>query len=367
MTTFIGILFFIAIAIIAVKIIGYVLMAGGIVLVINTLKNRSVYTKKRVAASIIVAIFVFIVGSFVTVSNSELKKSNINAKDNGIETVQSIEDNNDSFPIIPVVEPDTKGIEKDEPPEKESDSTRDAKDDNIISAITLETATVTKHVDGDTVYVELEDGKEYKLRMIGVDTPETVHPSKPVEFFGKEASDFTKSTLLGKTVYLEKDVSETDRYDRLLRYMWLEQPAEINEDEIKSKMFNAILVTNGYAQVSTYPPDVKYQDYFIAFANDAREKEIGLWSESNDIDTVKSQINTSSTTGTSTSTSSGSNIEDKSEPNKTYNYVGNSNTMKFHYTSCSSAKKISENNRVYFETRDEAISCGYIPCKRCNP
>lgn len=142
-------------------------------------------------------------------------------------------------------------------------------------------AKVSKHVDGDTVWVILEDGEKYKLRFIGINTPETVHPNKPVEFYGKEASDFTKKALLGKTIYLEKDVSDTDRYGRMLRYIWLEIPKEINEKEIKDKMFNAILLIEGYAQVSTYPPDVKYQDFFVKLMQESKEKEIGLWSESN--------------------------------------------------------------------------------------
>lgn len=84
---------------------------------------------------------------------------------------------------------------------------------------TFEEATVTRVVDRDTIEVNLA-GKKYKLRLVGVDTPETVHPSKPVEFYGLEASNYTKSQLTGKKIYLQKDVSETDKYGRLLRYVW---------------------------------------------------------------------------------------------------------------------------------------------------
>lgn len=145
--------------------------------------------------------------------------------------------------------------------------------------INLEKAELTRCVDGDTVYVRIENNEEQKLRLIGVDTPETVHPEKQVEFYGKEASDFTKSNLSGKNLYLEKDVSHTDRYDRLLRYVWLEAPTEISESEIRSKMFNAILILDGYGQVSTFPPDVKYSEYFVKFQDEARNNKRGLWAD----------------------------------------------------------------------------------------
>lgn len=146
--------------------------------------------------------------------------------------------------------------------------------------VSFEKVTVTKHVDGDTVYIKRQDGTEEKLRFIGVNTPETKHPTKGVEFYGKEASNYTKKELSGKTIYLEKDVSDKDRYDRLLRYIWLQEPTEINEKEIREKMFNARLLLDGYAQVSTFPPDVKYQDIFLKLQEEARESNKGLWGES---------------------------------------------------------------------------------------
>lgn len=145
--------------------------------------------------------------------------------------------------------------------------------------VSFEKVTITKHVDGDTVYIKRQDGTEEKLRFIGVNTPETKHPTKGVEFYGKEASNYTKRELLGKTIYLEKDVSDKDKYDRLLRYIWLQEPTEINEKEIREKMFNARLLLDGYAQVSTFPPDVKYQDIFLKLQEEARKSNKGLWGE----------------------------------------------------------------------------------------
>lgn len=143
-----------------------------------------------------------------------------------------------------------------------------------VEGISFEKVVVSRVVDGDTVV--LSDGR--RVRFIGVDSPES---TKTVEFYGREASTYTKSQLTGKTVYLEKDVSETDKYGRLLRYVWLSLPSEISDSEIRSKMYNAILVLEGYAQSGTYPPDVKYQEYLTRYNSEARSMDKGLWNTDN--------------------------------------------------------------------------------------
>jgi endonuclease YncB( thermonuclease family) len=122
-------------------------------------------------------------------------------------------------------------------------------------------------VDGDTIKVDIVGAPIYTVRYIGIDTPETVHPSKPVEWMGPEASAANQELVGGKTVYLEKDISDTDKYGRLLRYVFL----------VDGTLVNAELVRLGYAQVSTYPPDVKYQELFLQVQQEAREAERGLW------------------------------------------------------------------------------------------
>lgn len=119
-------------------------------------------------------------------------------------------------------------------------------------------------VDGDTI--KIEGGQV--VRYIGIDTPETVHPSKPVQCYGEEASDKNRELVEGKEVKLEKDVSETDRYGRLLRYVWL---GDI--------LVNEYLVREGYAQSSSYPPDLKYQNKFVEAQRQAREEKKGLWGD----------------------------------------------------------------------------------------
>lgn len=146
-----------------------------------------------------------------------------------------------------------------------------AKEAARISNLGLEAVTISRVVDGDTI--ETADGR--KIRLIGVNTPESTTKK---ETFGKEASEYTASKLDGKEVWMQKDVSETDRYGRQLRIIWLEIPADdMNEDEIRSKMFNADLVLNGFAEPSTYPPDVKYSELFAKFSREARESGTGLW------------------------------------------------------------------------------------------
>jgi micrococcal nuclease len=132
-------------------------------------------------------------------------------------------------------------------------------------------ASVVRVVDGDTIVVAY-GGKQYKVRYIGMNTPESVDPSSPIEFMGPEASAANKVLVAGKTVVLEKDVSETDRYDRLLRYVWL-------TDGAAWTLVNLELIKEGFASVSTFPPDVKYVDVYLAAERDAEATAVGLWGD----------------------------------------------------------------------------------------
>ena len=127
-------------------------------------------------------------------------------------------------------------------------------------------ATVSRVVDGDTIIVAL-DGEQYRVRYIGIDAPETVRPDWPVEPFGPEAFELNKTLVEGKTVWLERDVSETDQFGRLLRYVWLED----------GRMVNAVLVAEGYARAVTIPPDLKHADDVVRLERDAQANERGMW------------------------------------------------------------------------------------------
>ena len=129
----------------------------------------------------------------------------------------------------------------------------------------LTEATCIRVIDGDTIEV-LIDGAEYKVRYIGIDTPEMNDSRPDVRALAEEATLVNKNLVDGKVVELEKDVSETDRYGRLLRYVY-----------VGDTFVNAELVALGYAQVATYPPDVKYVDLFTQMQDQARDAGLGLW------------------------------------------------------------------------------------------
>lgn len=124
---------------------------------------------------------------------------------------------------------------------------------------------VTKVIDGDTIV--LESGET--LRYIGIDAPETFGKD---QCFSDESTNKNKELVIGKHVRLEKDVSEKDRYSRLLRYVWLQ--SDSGQGEI---FINEHLVAEGYAISAAYPPDVKYQNFFEDAEADARENNLGLW------------------------------------------------------------------------------------------
>ncbi len=133
-----------------------------------------------------------------------------------------------------------------------------------IQKTTQEIAMVKRVIDGDTI--KLDNGQT--VRYIGIDTPETVHPSKPVQCFGKEASEKNKELVEGKEVTLKKDISETDKYGRLLRYVYVD-----------GIFINDYLVRNGFASSFSYPPDIKYQEQFKEAEEEARNDNRGLWAD----------------------------------------------------------------------------------------
>jgi micrococcal nuclease len=130
-------------------------------------------------------------------------------------------------------------------------------------------AQVVRIVDGDTIVVAF-GGTDHKLRYIGMDTPETVDPNSPVQWMGSQATAANTALVAGKTVYLEKDVSEVDRYDRLLRYVWLANGAAWT-------LVNLELVKHGVASAISYPPDVKYDARYAEAELVAKKSALGLW------------------------------------------------------------------------------------------
>jgi micrococcal nuclease len=127
---------------------------------------------------------------------------------------------------------------------------------------------VTRVVDGDTIVVAIA-GQENKVRLIGIDTPESIHSDESLNVpYGKISSDFTRNALEGNMVYLEYDVEHNDQYGRVLAYVWL-------DDE----MFNKTLLMEGHAVLVTYPPNVRYVDEFTVLQTQARNDGKGLWAD----------------------------------------------------------------------------------------
>lgn len=131
---------------------------------------------------------------------------------------------------------------------------------------------VKRVIDGDTILLSSGD----KVRLIGVDTPETVHPKKPVEFYGKEASAFTRRMCEGKPVRLEYDWQIQDRYGRTLAYVYLKD----------GTFLNAEIVRQGYGHAYTRFP-FRYLDDFRSYERRAREKELGLWGKQRQVQTKR--------------------------------------------------------------------------------
>jgi micrococcal nuclease len=132
-------------------------------------------------------------------------------------------------------------------------------------------AKVNRVIDGDTLEIIYGDNKKETIRLLLVDTPETVHPTTPVQPFGPEASQYAKDTLADKKVQIELDVSDRDKYGRLLAYVWIED-----------RMFNELLLEQGLARVAyIYPPNVKYVDQFRDVQKKAQLAGMGIWSIEN--------------------------------------------------------------------------------------
>lgn len=178
---------------------------------------------------------------------------------------------------------------------------------------------VTDVMDGDTISVG-RGWRSITVRLIGIDTPETVHPEKPVEFFGPEASEFTKRQLEGKKVHLEFEPStQHGDYGRLLAYVFLSD----------GTFFNAVLVKQGYARV--FGRDrFQYYKEFRRYEREARIAGVGLWAGKD----ICKEI------------------------------IGNRRSKIYHLPGNAGCGRIKEENRVYFDTEEEAIKAGYRRAKR---
>ncbi len=189
-----------------------------------------------------------------------------------------------------------------------------------------ETVTVVKVFDGDTIVV-LRGGREVTVRLIGVDTPETERPKTPVQFFGPEASDFTRRSLLGKTVRLEfeppgRPGGSVDKYGRLLAYVFTADGAN----------FNLELVRLGYGRAYLRYPFTRQREFAKA-EQAARTAGIGMWDQAR--------------------------RARWSDPARRGNIVGNIRSHIYHLPGQFGHDRVREKNRIYFETEEAARKAGY--------
>lgn len=215
------------------------------------------------------------------------------------------------------------------PPTAESkrDGLPSPPDEGLVEVEVLEV------IDGDTIRVALNGGRPL-VRYIGVDAPEPGQGYLDYEWLGPEASALNAELLAGGRVWLERDTSETDHYNRLLRYIW-----------VGDLLVNAELVRLGYAQAIAYPPDTRYSALFDRLEDDARTAGLGIWG----------------VRPTSTPAPPAAEIGDDCT------YIGNRNSLKFHYPDCEAVGKMHPANRVCLGSREEAIDGGYTPCGICRP
>lgn len=204
---------------------------------------------------------------------------------------------------------------------------------------------VTRVIDGDTI--EIEGGE--RVRYIGIDTPETVDPRKIVQCFGVESSKKNKELVEGKTVRLEKDITDRDKYHRLLRYVWL-----------GDMLINLSLVQGGFAHSYSYPPDIKYQDQFVVAERQAREAKLGLWnacgSESSTANVSKPQTQSSTSVQ-----KSGSGCSIKGNINASGEKI-------YHVSGCGSYTKTridEQRGERWFCSEAEAQSAGWRKALNC--
>jgi micrococcal nuclease len=196
----------------------------------------------------------------------------------------------------------------------------------LISAARTDPALVTKVFDGDTIVVR-QESKEFTVRLIGVDTPETGRPGTPVQFYGPEATDFTRRSILGKTVQLAYESPDrlggaVDKYNRILAYV-------ITQD---GRNFNLELVRQGYGRAYTRYP-FSHQREFEAAEREARQAGRGIWNRD-----LRSRW---------------------SDPEQRGRVIGNLRSRIYHLPEQPGYDRVEEKNRIYFSSEQDAVRAGF--------
>jgi micrococcal nuclease len=143
----------------------------------------------------------------------------------------------------------------------------------LVPATRPQPAAVLRVTDGDTITVDIA-GLDFEVRYIGIDAPEKSGPFTQPEWLGPEAAQANELLVGGQTVFLERDVTEVDRFDRLLRYVWL----RTGDGWL---LVNRELVRQGLADAQAYRPDTRWQDELDEAEREARADQLGLWGQHN--------------------------------------------------------------------------------------
>lgn len=210
---------------------------------------------------------------------------------------------------------------------------------------------VTEVTDGDTIVIQ---GGE-RVRLLGINAPE-----KGEEYYS-EAKGYLSELILHEEIYLEKDRTERDRYDRLLRWIWLDD-----------KLINAEIVKNGFAIAKIFDLDTRYQDFIKNSETYAIDNNLGIWKEELFEDIEEEDEEESEKEIEEEPEEEEEKIEEDEacialgceEGSK---YVGSKNSDKYHLCDCVWATKIKPENIICFDSIEGATEQGYIPCKTCNP
>jgi endonuclease YncB( thermonuclease family) len=278
------------------------------------------YLNKWYTWVLLVIVFIIIISSLGNPKNVEVKpeiqkQEAVNINDNSYTETKSEEVKQPANPVSTTTQ-------KTETPVSTKTVQQPAKQDGYK---------VVSVVDGDTIKVSI-NGTTETLRIIGLDTPETLDPRKPVQCFGKEASNKAKELLSGKTVVLEADSTqgELDKYGRLLRYVFVD-----------GTDYGKYMIANGYAHEYTYHIPYKYQTEYKNAQKSAEANQLGFWSPNS------CNGNTTSSTTTSTTVT----------PTTTGKYYTSSySTSKYYYPeACSGWKSLNAKYLKSFNTLDELL------------
>jgi micrococcal nuclease len=217
--------------------------------------------------------------------------------------------------------------------------------ENSLENITKTEATVVKVIDGDTIEVLL-DGKNERIRLIGVDAPELEHDNRQSQHFGQESKSFVTRQLKNKKVSLFRDnlCSDRDKHNRLLRYVYADE-----------KLFNARIIATGYAYAFCAFP-FERKDQFLQLEAMARENNRGMWGNQKSDQTPgqgKFKVGPGNESG------KGSEVKDD------LMFVASRRSRVFHYVDCPAVQDIAPRNLVYFRTSQHARESGRRPCKIC--